>query len=89
MRMGGGTPVKVHLSPGLGNITKNLRSNTVYKTVDSVSFSFLRKVGQNEIVWIIGGQVCIPPVCKTCDKLGGSGGMLPRLIMGLLLDTIW
>ena len=46
------------------------------------SFSFLPKGGQNEIVWIIGGgggkQIF---VCKACDKLGGSGGMLPGDIL--------
>ena len=30
-------------------------------------------------------------VCKACDKLEGSGGMLPReiLILDLLLDATW
>ena len=30
-------------------------------------------------------------MCKACDKLGRSGGMLPWeiLILDLLLDTIW
>ena len=35
-----------------------------------VSFSFLPKGGQNEIVWIIRVQAC--------GKLGGFRGMLPR-----------
>ena len=45
---------------------------------ERVSFSFLPKggQGQNEIVWIIwrGKQIF---VCKACDKLAGSRGMLP------------
>ena len=47
--------------------------------------------GQNEIVWITGGGGKHIFVCKTCGKLGGSGGMLPReiLILDLLLDAIW
>ena len=54
-----------------------------------VSFSFSPKE-QNEIVWIIGGGKYVS-VCKTCGKLGGSGGKLPWeiLILDLLLDAVW
>ena len=44
---------------------------------DRVSFNFLPKGGQNEIVWIIGGGGKQILVCRACDKLAGSGGMLP------------
>ena len=40
-----------------------------------VSFSFLPKGGQNEIVWIIGGGGASTNLCA---KHGGSGGMFPR-----------
>ena len=62
-----------------------------YCIVDvSVSFSFLPKGRQNEIVWIIGRDKYVF-VCKACGKLGGSGDMLPReiLILDLLLGAIW
>ena len=51
-------------------------------------FQLFGQVGGNEIVWIIGGQVCIR--VQAYGKLGGSGGMLPQeiLILDLLLDTI-
>ena len=49
--------------------------------------------GQTEIVWIIGGGGGgkYVSMCKACDKLGGSGGMLSWeiLILDFLLDTIW
>ena len=45
--------------------------------------------GQNEIVWIIGGEYVF--MCKACGQLGESGDMLPWeiLILDLLLDAIW
>ena len=47
-------------------------------------------MGQNEIVWIIGGGGGGKYV-STCGKLGGSGDMLPQknFILDLLLDAIW
>ena len=58
-----------------------------------VSFSFLAKGEQNEIVWIIGGGGGGKHLfmCKACGKLGGPGECFPRenLILDFLLDTIW
>ena len=55
-----------------------------------LSQGFFPKGGQNEIVWIIGGQDVF--VCKACGKLGGSGGHAPPGNFGffdLSLDAIW
>ena len=57
-----------------------------------VSFSFLPKgggKGQNEIAWIIGGQVCI--CVQSMWQSRGCGGMLPQeiLVLELLLEAIW
>ena len=55
-----------------------------------ISFSFLPKGGQNEIVWIIRGA-SMHSCAKHAGKLGESEGMLPQeiLILDLLLGAIW
>ena len=55
-----------------------------------VSFSFLPKGAQNEIVWIIGGRQVHIHV-QSMWQTRGSKGMLPQeiLILNLLFDVIW
>ena len=72
-------------------LVRTLRQHSfLFRTSYRVSFSFLPKEEQNEIVWIVRRTSYIS-VCKACGKLGGSGGMLPWeiLILDLLLDTNW
>ena len=61
-----------------------------YATKCRVSFSFFPKGGAKWCCMDYWGDK-YRSVCKTCGKLGGSGGMVPReiLILDLLLDTIW
>ena len=55
-----------------------VQTNVQLPSHSRVSFSFLPKGGQNEIVWVIGGgRGKYVSVCKACGELGGQGACSP------------